>query len=562
MATLHEHQRTAPAAPDAPEGGELRTQRSVLVADVLVAVLLLGLAAALRWPALAPSSLWLDDAWVALVHRTSGWEELRFVGFAAPGFAALLKGWLQLTGFSELQAQLPAFVAGALTAPLAYLVARWRRWHPVAALLGATLLAVGPIGVTYATRVKQYTLEALLGVVLVALVLWLLDDRTDRRRWSALTLTGALGTVVSAFAAPIVAAGFAAVLVAGLRTHDAVTVRRALAWGGAYGAAALAWYLAVLAPAVTSSISGFWSGDFLVLDAGVVALLGSVIAAWAGVLAGLVPAGVPEGVPAVLLLGVAVAASALTVVVAGTGEGPVASRASDAGGRVGAGRGRDGIEVVVLLLGPLLIATVLAGLQLAPLGGGRTDHYLHTGLALLVAAGGDAGVRLARTGPPRFARVAAQGLGAVGLVAVAALVVTAAPVDDYPASDVRPLVTVMERSAAPDDALLIYPATMWAYALYTSSGIALAPDPVSSWGFSPTFADERVVTLPPGRDEPGAYLPTVEGLASSEVEVVWLLVSHWRGDVDDLRDQLDAAGFEGDEVDRRPGARLERYVRR
>lgn len=505
-------------------GGQRRAW--TVVADAATVVLLVALAAWLRAPALGPSSLWLDDAWVALVHRTEGWQELRYVGFAAPGFVAVLKGWLAVAGPSELAAQLPAFVAGLLAPPAAFLLARWRRWHRAAALVAGMVLVTSPVAILYATRVKQYTVEALLGVVLLALALWLLDDRTDRRRWMAFVGVGGVATAVSAFLAPTVGAGLLAVLVAELRDGDRAGVGRAVGWGLGYGLAALGWYLAVLAPAVTSSISGFWAEDFLTVDAGFGALVASVRDGMAGVLTGLLP--LPVGVGAVLL------AAAIVVVVAG----------------------RE-LEVAVLLLTPSVVAVGLAGLQLAPLGGGRTDVHLYPSLALLLAAGVAVGLRAGALRGRWW-----QGAAAVGALGLSvALVWAAEPVEGYPRQDVRPLVAEVEDRAAADEVILVYPSTVWAYALYSDRPIHLVADPVSSWGFSPRFEDPRIVVLPPGRDDPGAYQPTVASLASSDTEVIWLVATHWREDIDGLRAQLADAGFAGEEVARRAGALLERYER-
>jgi len=524
----------------APVGRSSGVSDGVLhVVDAVVLAGLLAFALVLRWPGLDPSSLWLDDAWVALAHRTSGWSELRMVGFSAPGFAALLKGWLGLVGFSELAAQIPALVAGVVSPAVAYAMAVWRGWHRAAGALAGVVLAVSPIAVTYATRVKQYTIEGLLALVLLGLALWLADAPDRAGRWAAFVGAGAVATVVSAFLAPYVGAGVLAGFVAALLARDGRAARSAVGWGALYGVAALGWYLAVLAPAVTTSISGFWADDYLTVDAGFGGFVTSLRSAIGGVVEGLLP--VSPGV-GVALLAIAVV---LVVVLVLVGV---------------AGRSRDGRAPVLLamLLTPGVIAVVLAGLQLAPLGGGRTDLYLYPSLVLLLAAGADVGISLVG----RWGLVAVTSTSLVALALAGWLVAGAERASDYPRYDVRPLVERMEEVAGEDEAILVYPATVWAYALYTSADIHLADDPVSSWGFSPRIDDPRVAVLPRGRDDPGAYVPTVAELRDGEWEVVWLLASHWREDLDALRVQLAEAGFSGEEVERRDGALLERYVRR
>lgn len=521
--------------------------------DAAVVAALVALAVVLRWPAMGPSSLWLDDAWVALVWRTDGLTELRFVGFAAPGFVALLRVWFAVVGFSELAAQLPAFVAGVLTPAGAYLLTRWRGWYRAAGVLAGVSLVVSPIAVVYATRVKQYTTEALLALAVIALALWLADRPGATRRWAVLVTVGAAGTVVSAFLAPIVAAGLLAGLVAGLRARDRAAVRAALAWGTGYGLAALGWYLAVLAPAVTTSISGFWSGDFLVVDAGA----GALVASLRGTLVGLVTGWLPLSAR----IGAGVLAAALAVLAVAAlrwrAPEPDPDPAATSGPPPGARGGDDPLVLLIALATPLVVAVVLAGLQLAPLGGGRTDLYLYSSLSLLVAAGTH--TVLAALAPRRTPALAAA---LAASAAAVPLLLAAEPVGGYPRWDVRPLVAEVEQLAADDEVILVYPATMWAYALYSTGEIRLEPDDGSAWGFAPRFDDPRVVVLPRGRDDPDAYAPTVVALASGDAPVVWLVASHWREDLDDLRVMLTTLGFDGEQVAHRDGAVLERYLRR
>lgn len=493
-------------------------------------IALVALGWSLRSGALGPSSLWLDDAWVALVHRTEGLDELRRVGFAAPGFAALLRGWFALVGFDELRAQLPALLAGVATPPALYLLARRLRWHPAAGLLGAAALVASPIAIMYATRVKQYTLEGLLGVLLLALALWLLGDVRDDRRWAVFVGAGVLATGTSAFLAPTVAAGVAAAAVRVLeQRRDRAGLLRVVGWGGGYALVALAWYLGVLRQGVTGAIAGFWGDGFLVVDDGAAALAASLGSVLEGLLEGLTV--VPPAWAAVAVV--------VAVVVVGV-ERP---------------------ERAVLLVTPTLVAVGLAALQLAPLGGGRTDLYLYPSLALLVTGGVSGVLRRLERASWSGARVVA-GLAVVAVVLGAVgLVLRAEPVTSYPRFDVRPLAQQIDAVRADDEVLLLYPATIWAYALYTEGGWRLVDDPVSSWGFSPRFDDPQVVPLPPGRDNPGAYLPTVTALGEGEAEVVWLLASHWREDLDALREQLADAGFSRGDREARDGAVLERWER-
>lgn len=507
-----------PQARTSPRPGSHPAGDSRWWVDAVALLVVAVVAGWLRSEALGPSSLWLDDAWVALASRTDGLTELRYVGFAAPGFVVMLRGWFDLVGFSETTAQALPFAAGVIAPATAYLVGRRMAWHRAAALVPAIVLVFSPMAMEQATRVKQYTIESVLALGLLAVALYLLADVRSGRRWATFVAAAALATTVSAFLAPYAAAGVGAGLTLALSGRDRVAVRNGLVAGVAYGAAAGAWYLVVLAPAVTSSISSFWSEHFLVVTEGAGPALASLRDAAVGVAGGLVS--VPPAVTVVALV-----AAVLVLAL----HRP---------------------EHAVLLVTPLAVAVALAVLQLAPLGGGRTDVYLYPALALLLGGAAQALV----VALPR-------GTGwAVPLVVTAALAGLAEPVTPYPVQDVRPLVDVLEDEQSPGDAVVLYPATIWAYALYTSGDIALEPDARSSWGFAPRFADPSVHPLPPGRDDPDAYLPTVTRV-TGDVERIWLLASHRRADHAELEQQLRDAGFEQRDLLQREGAWLGRWER-
>ena len=151
--------------------------------DLAFVLALVGVAAALRATRLPAPGLWHDDAWVGVVNRADTFEEIRLVGLTSPGYTFLLKGWLSLFGFTELNAQLPALVLGIATPPLAYGLLVWKGVHRVAAGTGALLLAVSTVHIRYSDRVKQFTLDGVVSLGLIAVFWWLLDDVRSARRW-------------------------------------------------------------------------------------------------------------------------------------------------------------------------------------------------------------------------------------------------------------------------------------------------------------------------------------------------------------------------------------------
>jgi hypothetical protein len=96
-----------------------------------------------------------------------------------------------LFGAQDWSVRLPAFLAGVLSAPAAYALAR--RWYgPVTALLSGMALAVSPIMVSYSVTARGYSI-----IALFTLMLFLLGTRlregNRRLAWLGVIVVSALG---------------------------------------------------------------------------------------------------------------------------------------------------------------------------------------------------------------------------------------------------------------------------------------------------------------------------------------------------------------------------------
>lgn len=477
-------------------------------AHVGVAVVLCVVAGVVRAGPLGPSSLWLDDAWVALVSKTSGVSDTFMVGLTGPGFAFLLKGWLAVVGFSETAAQLPAFFFGVVGPGLLYLVAVARGFSFAGALTAGGLLAASPVHVVYSTRVKHYTLDVVLAIVLIALAWRVVESPSSVRRWVWLAVGASAAVALSGGVAPMAAGAMGVALVASLRSRVGVAV--AVTACGAWAAFALGWYLLVLRPAITPAIRGYWAERY-------VASVADLVAGFAGLLDGF---------------------SALPLVVVGIA--------------VAAGMAAVGVHrplVALLLVAPVIGLVVLSAAGVAPLGGGRTDAFVYPSLALLVAGGVNA---ISRTAP------AAAWVGAT--VVLAASIGTTGWAPPYPAEDVRPLVALVEQQRRTGEPLLVYPSTVWAYALYADDAVRLVRSD-NPWGFVPQVNDADVVLLEAHRDAPQLYAPAVAAAARGKA-TVWLLSSHHRSDVQAIRDAVRASGLRLAQRWQQPDAALWSWNRR
>lgn len=131
--------------------------------------LILAAGILIRIPLLDPPSLWYDDEWVAALARFTGPREwLEYRASVPMGFVAGLKGFSYLDADPERGLQLLPMICG-LIAPLllGWLVQRETKLPPLG-LVAAALLAMSPVAVGYSMRVKQFSWDALI-VVLVLL---------------------------------------------------------------------------------------------------------------------------------------------------------------------------------------------------------------------------------------------------------------------------------------------------------------------------------------------------------------------------------------------------------
>lgn len=488
--------------------------------DGTAVVVLASAALWLRLPELGPSSLWQDDAWVVLgATRADGLGEVALSGVTAPGFSVLLSGWLAVAGDSSTAAQLLPLVFAVVASPVLYLVAHRLGAHRVVAGVTALALAVAPVHVQYATRVKQYSLDTLLAVVLLGLAWSIVDAPSSRRRWVTLTVTSVVAMVISASVLPVVAGAFAVAGLTGLRAGGAAR-RRAIVAGCTYGVVALLWALAVLAPTMNVPLTRFWSDYYLEVDDGVAPFVGSVGLAVSRML------GDVSDVP--------VLAGALIVV----GFAWLVARRP---------------WVALGLAVPVLVSVLMAAFHMAPLGGGRTDHHL---LPSLVIAMGFALEPIIRLGPSLAATLASGAVAAV-------LAASASPPPPYPQQDLRPLSDAIDRHLGSDDTVLLLRPAEWLFGLYSDQPVEIVEDRDFIRGWRPAFPDPRVRVLGGHGTRPQRFRPEV-GAAVDDLDgdgSLWLLLVPTGEGGAVVEDQLGREGLEVVEERRTSGGRLTRWVR-
>jgi hypothetical protein len=195
--------------------------------------------------------------------------------------------------------------------------------------------------------------------------------------------------------------------------------------------------------------------------------------------------------------------------------------------------------LAVLLLTPIAVAAVLAMLQLAPLGAGRTDLNLYPVLALMVAVAANElrhKVRAHRT------------VTILLLIAVAATLRAAPP---YPVEDMRAATSYLEARVRPTDEVLVYWAGRYPFALYARSwGLRIDRSRHTAEGFQVHVERPNLYMLPDHSTDHRAYGPLIDQLTRGQGRV-WFIGSHGRLDAIAIQKELTRLGYKA--AKRRPG---------
>ncbi|HEX4493318.1 MAG TPA: glycosyltransferase family 39 protein [Acidimicrobiia bacterium] len=430
---------------------------------------------------LAPHSLFLDDAWVSVGYRSHGLAQLARTTFTAPLFSFATDLWLKAVGLTSLHAQMLAFVAGVVGPAAVYLVARSMRMNRAAALVAGALLLFAPLHMEYSSRVKEYTLDALLTAA-VLVVAWRTLESPTRRRVIVLTATAIVASVASLTVAPVVAGAFAALTIRAVRTRTHRVV--AAIATGSYALAAGSWWALVIRPASNSPLhrywqieDGFWTDDHLRVRSE----LGLTLAHVARGFSALPPA-------------LTLALLALATIVAFA----------------------HGIERALLLVVPGATALLLSAANVAPIGG-RVDIYLYPTFALLLAFAVE----------PLLRR---RGWLVIAPIALVAVLLSVTPLPRYyPNENLEPLVASLEARAAPRDPIVIYRMSVWGFALYTRWPVRFVRSATGAVPFTADVARPDIYEVAGGR--PANVVDPIED--RRRVDRIWFLGSHARLVTDD-----------------------------
>jgi hypothetical protein len=156
-----------------------RSAGSRLAFDVVALIVLGGVAWFSRWGSLPSDGLWFDDSWVAAGAMLGNPGSLLVVGSGHPGFTAILMAVDRLGGGELAYLGVPSLLFGTLGPPALYLGLRSFGYERAISAIISAALVVAPIPIVYSGRVKGYTLDTLV-VLLIAVAIPILARRTWR----------------------------------------------------------------------------------------------------------------------------------------------------------------------------------------------------------------------------------------------------------------------------------------------------------------------------------------------------------------------------------------------
>ena len=440
---------------DAASRRELIFARCALAAIVLAAVLA-------RAGGLNPSTLWFDDVWVAaLAKLPSAWAALSAPAPAPPGFVLLLWGVDKIGLDPEWGLQFVPFLAALATIPLVGHLVRRLTGSPWTGLLAAALMAMSPWLAYYSTNVKQYSLDALITLLLVEVSIRFFAKETTLRDL-VLLATGALLALFFSLYSIFLYGALIAVVVARFVIRSSEpwqALGRALILVAVYGGAIAAFYVTLIQPRSATAIQDYWQSYFMPLGFGAGTIEFLALRGGQAVTGALPPA--VGGVALMALPGLA--------------------------WLIVARRWRPVGAMITLLLVGLPIASHL---HLYPMGGARTDIFFHPVLILLVALGVHA-----------VTSVFAQRRYHHHLVVMPAVfmlfVAVFNPVpSSYPPADQLETLDHVFDAVARGEPVIVMPAAQWSLAYYGPWAYSVKREPQSSTSFVIVLSDGGPLMLP------------------------------------------------------------------
>ena len=425
-----------------------------------------------RLPGWNPESLWVDDVIFGSLIRSADLYSIATIPtHHAPGLFVVWRGFYELFPDPEWSLQILPFASGIAAIPVMAFLGRRLTGDVTLGVLTGAVTALNPLLAFYTVFVHQYSFEFLLTALFLLVATGLHSTATgiDPKRFGRIALSGAVGALFSLasllISFPIVHLG--AAFAVWHRRLQRPTIRKVLLWTAAYDVTVIAAVL-FLRNRSTAATKEWFSTWFMPLDSisaafGFLAVQGRKAVEmsmpnWTG-------QGVPEwGGPGTVSWPLVFVATGLIWLLV-----------------------RQQTRFVGLVAAGIYAAAVVAsGLELYPLGMGRTDVFTFpVGILLFTAGIWCVTEALPRPSASRLV---------VATVVIVMAVSYPVPVSYRPRNDVR-LVNHLSVNSRPDDWIILSFSAGYLAAFYGPWDVELVPYETSN-GFVATIARDKVLHLP------------------------------------------------------------------
>jgi hypothetical protein len=496
-----------------------------LAFDVITVAVLAVVAFVARWGSLPTNGLWFDDSWVAAGAILGSPRELLSVGSGHPGFTAILMAVVRLGGGDLASLGWPSLVFGVLAPPALYLGLRSFGYERAVSAIVSAALVVAPIPILYSGRVKGYTLDTLV-VLLVAVAIPFLARLTWRWPMAAAWAVAAIAIGTFSGYTLLATAGAGVILVLHPSADRPVRIAAVSIQAVVQGA-----YLIV--EQSKSDLAGIEDVMETVYD-------GHMSFSWNPLAFG------PEVLEHLRRLAEVFPGSpgddslwlALLAVL------------SMAGLVIAAVDGRRRSETLAARYLLLLVVVAAAGSlvdrfpfgpsnEVAVSAGGRHTLWMVPALALGLAALAQRARRLvARRDPLRL------GFDALVVIAAIAIVVVAyEPAQEAPFPGSESAARFIDASIGPDDVVIVTGSSTFSFAISTTTPVRVRATPDHQVGFAPVYLDRRIKNVGGWAVAPGS--PEEIQSWAADADRVFVLASGplGAGGRDQAGDVLEHQGF-------------------
>lgn len=158
--------------------------------DYLIMVLVV-LAAIIRFWQLGTECLWIDEAWSYFVSQQP-WHLIPFMDVHPPVYYWFMKAWLSLPGMfhDESQIRMISAIFGVITIPLVYRLGK-RIGNDFVGILAAFMMTFSTFAIYYSQEARQYAIVTFF----FCLFLFVYLEAIERKNWKIWALAGGLAAL-------------------------------------------------------------------------------------------------------------------------------------------------------------------------------------------------------------------------------------------------------------------------------------------------------------------------------------------------------------------------------